>query len=228
MLAALALVILVAATVAVLWPLTPSVADLPARVRSDLAAHGAQPLPTLPRPDRVGQAVVATENSRFYSDHGVDVIGLARVAVDAVRGQDTGGATLEQQLAKLEYGATWPGPLAKVQQVELALKISAAFSKPTILRLYLSAAYYGSGHYGVGAAARGYFGVSPSELNWGQAAMLAGLVQAPSSYDPYAHFAVARQREQEVLQRLVDTGRLTATQAHAAFRAPLHLQPAGS
>jgi hypothetical protein len=227
LLVVVALVALVAAGILALWPMTPSVSDLPARVRAELRAHRAEPLRVLPRPDRVGQAVIATENSRFYSDHGVDVIGLARLAADAIRGQDTGGATLEQQLAKLVYGGSWPGPLAKVQQVELALKISHSYPKPTILRLYLSAAYYGAGHYGVVDAARGYFGLSPSQLSWGQAALLAGLVQAPSVYDPYLHYGLARHREREVLDRLVDTGVLTATQARSAFAAPLQLAPAG-
>lgn len=226
--AAVSATTLVAAAIAILWPLTPGVGDLPSRVRAELAAHGTQPLAALPHPDRVGQAVVATENSRFYSDQGVDVIGVGRVALDALRGQDTGGATLEQQLAKLEYGGSWPGPLAKVRQLELALKIAHSFSKPTILRLYLSAAYYGAGHYGLTAAAAGYFGRAPSQLSWGQAALLAGLVQAPSVYDPYVHYGLARQREREVLQRLVDTGRLTEQQASAAFATPLHLLPSGS
>lgn len=225
--AAGAIIALVAAGGSVLWPLTPGVGDLSQRVRAELADHHSQPLSALPRPDRVGQAIVATENSRFWSDPGVDVIGLARVALAALHGQNTGGATLEQQLAKLEYPSAWPGPLAKLQQVELAVKIADSLPKTKILRLYLSAAYYGHGYYGIKAAAHGYFGVPVSRLTWGQAAMLAGLVQAPSDYEPYQHFRLAREREQEVLQRLVDTGRLTPGEARAAFAAPLQLRPVG-
>lgn len=92
--------------------------------------------------------------------------------------------------------------------------------------MYLSADYYGNGYWGEVAAARGYFGLRPARLSWAQASMLAGLVQAPSAYDPVRHFALAKQRQRHVLDRLVATRYLTAAQAAAAHRAPLQLRNA--
>ncbi len=167
--------LLALAAVAVLWPMTPSVADAGARVGTILAAHGGTPLTALPAPDRVGQALIATEDSRFRSTPGVDPVALARIAWSALRGTgDTGGAGLAQQLAKNLYQPAGSGVWSEVQQVELALKLEATYSKDDVLRMYLSAVYYGHGFYGVTQAARGYFGVSPSRLSWGQAALLAG------------------------------------------------------
>ena len=89
--------------------------------------------------------------------------------------------------------------------------------------MYLNAIYYGNGYWGYMTAARGYFGVSPSELTWSQAAMLAGLPQAPSDYDPVLHLALAKQRQRQVLDQLVANHILTAAQSDAAYQAPLHL-----
>jgi penicillin-binding protein 1A len=178
----------------------------------------------LPVPDKVGRAVVATEDSRFYSHPGIDPLSIVREARSLVTGnQDPGGATLDQQLAKLLFA---PGGSAarKVEQAELALKLDAAYAKPTLLRFYLSAVYFGHGYYGLPAAARGYFGRSPRTLTWAQASMLAGLVQAPSAYDPYVHYALAKSRQAHVLDRLVATGVLTRAAARAAYRAPLGLR----
>lgn len=219
-----AVLVLPPAAVVLLWPLTPSVADAEQRIAARLAARGAQDPRALPRPDRVGVAVVATEDSRFFSHHGLDALGVLRALEAAVSGArgDFGGATLDQQLAKNLYRQG--GLLAKVEQVELSFKLEARYSKPEILEMYLSAVYFGHGFYGLPAAARGYFGVAPADLSWPQASLLAGLVQAPSAYDPYAHLALARSRQRHVLDRLVATGALTPAQADAAYRAPLGLR----
>lgn len=213
--------LLAVAGVAALWPLTPSVADAEQRVASRLAHHGATDPRTLPAPDRVGEAVIATENSRFFRDDGIDVLGVVRAALGFVRGSsDAGGATLEQQLAKNLYPSSVGGPVAKVEQAELALKLDQRFTKRQILEMYLSAVYFGHGFYGLPAAARGYFGVAPSELTWAQASLLAGLVQAPSAYDPYAHPGLAKQRQRHVLDRLVATHVLSRQEADSVFAAP--------
>ena len=152
-------VLLTLGSVAALWPATPSVADAGARVSTILAAHGGTKLTALPAPDRVGQALIATEDSRFRSTPGVDPVALARIAWSALRGTgDTGGAGLAQQLAKNLYHPGGSGLWGEVQQVELALKLDATYSKDDVLRMYLSAVYYGHGFYGVTEAARGYFG----------------------------------------------------------------------
>jgi penicillin-binding protein 1A len=210
--------------VGALWPLTPSVRSAPDRVAAILRPHGVAALTRLPAPDRVGRAVVATEDSRFYADPGVDPLSIVRAARSLVAGNpDPGGATLDQQLAKLLY-APGASVASKVEQVELALKLNAAYAKPTLLRMYLSVVYFGHGYYGLRAAARGYFGRSPAALTWAQASLLAGLVQAPSAYDPYAHYGLARARQRHVLDRLAATGALSAAAARAAYAAPLGLR----
>jgi membrane peptidoglycan carboxypeptidase len=219
-----ALVIVPVVGVAVMWPLTPSVGDAEARIAARLASHGARDPHAVPKPNKVGVAVIATEDSRFYSHHGLDALGVLRATRTLVSGsrQDFGGATLDQQLAKNIY--TSNTLLAKIEQVELSFKLEATYTKAQILEMYLSEVYLGHGFYGLGAAARGYFGVAPADLSWAQASVLAGLVQAPSAYDPYNHHDLAKSRQRHVLDRLVATHTLTAAQANAAFTNPLHLQ----
>lgn len=219
-----ALVVLPVVLVAALWPLTPSVSDAEARIAARLSSHGAKDPHAVPQPNKVGLAVIATEDSRFYSHHGLDAQGVVRAAISAIRGShhDFGGATLDQQLAKNLY--TSNSLLAKLEQAELSFKLEAQYSKPQILEMYLSEVYLGHGFYGLAAASRGYFGVAPADLSWAQASMLAGLVQAPSAYDPYAHRTLAKSRQRHVLDRLVATNVLNSAQGDAAYRAPLGLR----
>jgi len=211
--------------VAVLWPLTPSVESAGYLVRAHLRTQHSPKLMALPRPDRVAQALVATEDSRFYQMPGIDPISVLRVGLATVSGSsDTGGATLEQQLAKNLYFSHDGGFVSKVKEAELALKLDVSYPKTEILRLYLADVYFGHGFYGLPAAAEGYFEVTPAQLSWAQASVLAGLVQAPSAYDPIRHLSTGRLRQQHVLHRLVATGVISAAQADTAFAAPLGLQ----
>ena len=202
---------------------TPSVSTAPLLAQAFDRAHGAvYPGPLVP--ERFAAALVATEDHRFYSEPGFDPIAIGRVIVGGLRGQpDQGGATLYQQLAKMLYTPGRSGAMAEAEQVVLGIKLDLSYSKPQILRLYADVAYFGRGHYGLAQASCGYFGVTPAGLTWPQAALLAGLVQAPSADNPVTHFAVARAREAHVLGRLVVTGTLTQAQAARAYRAPLHL-----
>jgi membrane peptidoglycan carboxypeptidase len=212
-------------TIAVLWQFTPSVGDAGQRVDALLAGHKALPMAALPSPDPVGEAVIATENSRFSSDFGIDPISLLRTGYNMLTGNsDQGAATLEIQLAKNLYTPDQGNFVSKVEQVELAFKLDAGYTKDQVLLLYLNAAYFGHGYYGLSAAAYGFFGVAPGQLTWAQASLLGGLVQAPTAYDPYKHLALARSRQRHVLDRLVSTGALTAAQADAAYAAPLNLR----
>jgi Transglycosylase len=211
--------------VAALWPFTPSVDGANQLVRAQLATHHDAELAVLPSPDRVAQALIATEDSRFYSTPGIDPVSVVRVGLAALSGSsDTGAATLEQQLAKNLYFPQDDGVVSKVQEGELALKLDASYSKNDVLRLYLADVYFGHGFYGLPAAAVGYFGMTPAQLSWPQASMLAGLVQAPSAYDPLSHLSTGRLRQRHVLNRLVATGVLSVAQADAAFAAPLGLR----
>jgi penicillin-binding protein 1A len=211
--------------VGALWPLTPSVDGAAQLVRAHLAFHHDPELVTLPSSDRVAQALIATEDSRFFSTPGIDPVSVLRMGLATLTGSNnTGAATLEQQLAKNLYYPGDDGVLAKVREAELALKLDHSYSKNEVLRLYLADVYFGHGFYGLPAAAQGYFGLTPARLSWTQASMLAGLVQAPSAYDPLSHLSTGRLRQHHVLNRLVATGVLSVAQADAAFAAPLGLR----
>jgi len=223
--AVVSLGVLGAMAIALLWPLTPSVDDAQQRIAARLGQFDSRDPRALPMPDPVGQAIIATEDSRFYGHPGVDVLGVIRAVFGFSQGRDDpGGATLDQQLAKVLYTPEDNSLRAKIEQVELAFKFEASYSKTQLLQMYLSCVYFGHGHYGLPAAARGYFGVAPADLTWAQAALLGGLVQAPSAYDPYTHYDLAKRRQRHVLDRLVATGVLTPAQADAAYAAPLGLR----
>ncbi|MDT0263878.1 biosynthetic peptidoglycan transglycosylase [Jatrophihabitans sp. DSM 44399] len=212
-----------ALTVTALMLLTPGVSDAEARVHASAAAHGATD-PGGQVPALFAQSLVATEDSRFFSHHGIDSLGVLRAVSGPLRGGgDPGGSTLDQQLAKQLYtggqGSAWD----KVVQVSLAVKLDAAYSKQQILEMYAATVYFGNGYYGLAAAACGYFGVPPARLNDAQSTLLAGLPQAPSAYDPVTHLSLARSRQRHVLDRLVAVHTLTAAQADAVFSSPLHL-----
>jgi membrane peptidoglycan carboxypeptidase len=207
--------------VGALWLATPGVDD--ARTRTDdlLAAHAA---PSLRGnvPSKVAAALIATEDSRFYSSSGLDLRGALRGALSLSRGGALGGATIDAQLAKLLYTHGAPGVKATTKQVLLAVKIDQAYSKRQILAMYFDAAYFGHGAYGLASASRTYFGVAPDRLTWAQATLTAGLVQAPSAYDPTEHLSLARERQRHVLDRLMATDVLTERQANDVFAAPLN------
>jgi penicillin-binding protein 1A len=203
-----------------LWVATPSVGDARARTDALLRQHDATSIGDAV-PSKVAAALIATEDSRFYSHSGLDARGALRGAVSLSRGGALGGATLDAQLAKLLYTHNAPGVRATAEQVTLAVKLDSRWSKNEILGMYLDAAYFGHDAYGLNSAARTYFGVSPAEVTWAQATLLAGLVQAPSAYDPTSHFRLARERQRHVLDRLVKTGVLTRQQADTVYAAPL-------
>jgi membrane peptidoglycan carboxypeptidase len=206
---------------ALLLLLTPSAESAPARVQAILAAHGA-PSDDGVVPPKVAAALLATEDSRYESDWAVDPRGAARALWGLItHNPNEGGATIEVQLAKMLWTPGRSDPLALAEQVALAVKLDHDFSKTRILAMYLDAAYFGDGAYGVTAAAEHYFGLLPEQLNWGQASLLAGLVQAPTSYDPHGHLSAALARRQHVLDRMVATGVFTQAQASAVAAEPL-------
>jgi membrane peptidoglycan carboxypeptidase len=200
----------------------PGVGDALTRVKHILAVHhGAYeraPAPTL------GDAVVSVEDEHFYDNFLVNVAdGAGRAALGVLQtDRDPGGSTIDQQLAKQLYGAG-EGLGATVDAIALGIKLSLTYSRSQILNMYLNAVYYGHGYWGESAAARGYFDTTPARLDWAEAAMLAGLPQAPSTYDPLEHYALAKQRQRHVLDQLAVNHYLTKTQASAAYRQPLPL-----
>jgi membrane peptidoglycan carboxypeptidase len=220
------LVFLGAGGFAVLLLVTPPASRAQALARAQDRSHGIA-YPGLAVPARFAAALVATEDHRFYSDPGIDPIAVGRVAVGYLTGHGSqqGGATLTQQLAKMLYTPNGSGLASEAEQVALAVKLNVTYSKAQILQMYADVAYFGQNHYSLGAASCGYFAVPPARLSWTQAALLAGLVQAPSAYDPLTHPVLAHEREAHVLGRLAATGTLTGAQARAALARPLHLVP---
>jgi membrane peptidoglycan carboxypeptidase len=219
----LALLMLGVIAFGVLFALTPSVGNAPALARAiDTAHHAAYPGP--PVPPLFAESLVATEDHRFYSEPGVDIYAIARVAAAQITGHgDQGGATLYQQLAKMLYTSGQSGFSVEVKQIMLGVKLDLAYSKARILRMYADVAYFGHGYYGLAQASCGYFGTVPAGLSLPEAATLAGLVQGPSADDPIEHYARARTREAHVLGRLVDTGKITQAQSAAAYAQRLRL-----
>ncbi len=220
---------------ALLLAVTPSAGQATTRA-AQLAREHHIAYPGPPAPANFSRPLVATEDHRFYSGTeigGLDVLALGRAIKSVVTGGPAqGGATIDVQLAKLLYvGADSPQhDTAKGDLIEVALavKLSAMYSKPEILRLYAEAAYYGNDYYGLQAASCGYFGHPPQDLTVTQGAMLAGVVNAPDYDDPITHPTQAQARLTHVISRMVTVGSLTPQQGQVALNAPLNLTPGHS
>jgi membrane peptidoglycan carboxypeptidase len=227
-LAAAVLLALVVAAAGAIMLITPSVGNAWDLARAQARSHHAAfPGPRVP--PRFASALIATEDHRFASEPGVDPLAIARVMLSGlIGGGDQGGATLYQQLAKVLYTPNKGGLRIETEQVALAIKLKFSYTDGQILRMYADVVYFGHGFYGIKAASCGYFGRPPSRLSWPQSAVLAGLVQAPSAYDPLEHPALARSREQHVIRRLVATGKLPQAQANASLAIPMDRLVAGA
>ena len=206
-----------------LWTL-PGVGNAQSRVAALAATHHAALRP-LPPPTKLGDSTVAVEDEHFYSNVFFDVAaGALRAGLATLhRSGDPGGSTIAQQLAKALYPHP-PGLGGTMAEIGLGVKLALSYSKPRLLDMYLNVVYFGNGYWGADAAARGYFGTTPGRLSWAQASLLAGLLQAPSAYDPIHHFRLAKARQAHVLAQLVANHYLTAAQARATFDAPLVLR----
>ena len=169
--------------------------------------------------------MLAVEDRRFYSHWGIDPIGIARAIVQNYRrGRIVeGGSTITQQLTKVLFLTPDKSLERKLKEAVLALELERRYSKDRILEMYLNQVYFGHGAYGVEAAARTYFAKSVSELNVREAALLAGLPRAPTSYSPFEHPQTARLRRDLVLRRMVEFGVLNEAEAKRLVRAELGL-----
>ena len=222
-----ALIATLALAAGVLWLATPSANQATALAATQAKAHGI-PYPGPPAPPNFTKPLIATEDHRFYSEPGIDLLAVGRVFQSKITGgTDQGGATIEQQLAKMLYTPGQAGFLTEVKQVTLAIKLNLTYSKQQILDLYAEVAYYGHGFYGLEQASCGYFGHPASDLTVVQGAMLAGVVNAPSVDDPISDPANARARLEHVVARMVAVGDLTQVQGQQALRTPLGLTPGG-
>jgi len=178
-------------------------------------------------PDQFIQALIATEDTRFYKHRGLDLRGTARAAYRNVRAGRIveGGSTLTQQLAKILFLTPERSYDRKLKEIVLALKIEQRYTKREILSLYLNQIYFGSGAYGVEAAARIYFKKSAKDLNLTECALLAGLPRSPKHYSPFKEPGQALGRRAFVLNRMVALQVITPAQADEAKKAPLPVQP---
>jgi penicillin-binding protein 1A len=162
-------------------------------------------------PKALPQAVIATEDRRFYQHFGIDLAGMARAAFTNMRAGHVveGGSTLTQQLAKNLFLTPNRTMLRKAQEALLALWLEHHFGKDRLLEIYLNRVYFGAGAYGVDAAARRYFGRSARSLDTYECALLAGLLKAPSKYSPAGNRKLAAERTAQVLDNMVAAGYLT-------------------
>ena len=172
-------------------------------------------------------ATVAIEDRRFYHHGGIDPVGILRAVVADVRAGKIvqGGSTITQELVRNLYLSREQTFKRKLTEACLAIKLSSHWSKDRILTAYMNQVYYGNHAYGIEAAAETYFSVSAKDLSLAQAALLAGLPQAPSSYDPYRNPAAALARRNEVLHAMLVNGDITSSQfQEAKSQRELHLK----
>jgi membrane peptidoglycan carboxypeptidase len=228
--AAASVAVVVAIIVSLLWslPLGRALEPLANPTLVIVAADGAPiarrgsykeaPIDAAKLPAYVPGAFVAIEDRRFYSHMGVDPKAILRaVGANAkAGGVSEGGSTITQQLAKNAFLSNKRTFRRKIQELVIAVYLDARLSKNEILSRYLSSVYFGDGAFGLRAAARHYFDKTPETLSIGEAAMLAGLVKAPSRWAPTENFAGAKTRMKTVLGAMVDTGLITQAQATQA------------
>jgi penicillin-binding protein 1A len=180
-------------------------------------------------PPVLADAVTAIEDRRFYQHGGVDLRAMTRAAWHDVSGHRLeGGSTITQQLARRLYLSPDRTLKRKVQEAALALWLEFRFPKKEILARYLNTVYFGDGAYGADSAALRYFGESTQQLSLSEAAMLAGLIRAPSELEPDRNLAGARARANVVLDAMVENGAITSQQANAARQQPAVLHNAAA
>ncbi len=182
-------------------------------------------------PQQMQNATIAIEDKSFWSNPGVDIGGIVR-AMNANASSGTisqGGSTITQQLIKTRLLGDEPTFTRKIKEAILALEATRTFSKKQILEMYLNQIYYGNQAYGIEAAAKTYFDQADlTKLTLGQMAMLAGLPQRPSDYDPVQNPDAARARRAQVLDAMVDTNYITLSEAEAAKAEPIVVKQAST
>jgi len=178
-------------------------------------------------PQSLRDAILATEDRRFYSHWGIDPIGVARAVVQNYRrGRIVeGGSTITQQLTKVLFLTPDKSLERKLKEAVLALELERRYSKDRILEMYLNQVYFGQGSYGVEAAARTYFGKGVSELTVRESALIAGLPRAPTNYSPFDRPEAAKRRREVVLRRMVDFGTIKDEEAKRLAKTDLGLIP---
>jgi penicillin-binding protein 1A len=226
-------IVLFIGVLAYFWMTLPPIDDLTATTRRPsvtllgedgkvIATFGdlfGQPVKLKDLPPYMPEAVIATEDRRYYHHFGVDLIGLVRAAVADLRAGHVvqGGSTLTQQLAKNLFLSPDRTMTRKIQEALLAVWLEQRFTKDEILEIYLNRVYFGAGAYGVDAAARRYFDKPAREVSLYEAATIAGLLKAPTRFSPARDQAAAAERASHVLDAMKDEGYITLAQEKAAL-----------
>lgn len=200
-------------------------------LRAPVRLHGVSP--------HIIDATVATEDSTFWTNQGINFRGLLRAAWEnfGVGSSDflggSGGSSITQQLVKNvlippeeRTGRTWNRVRGKLKETILAVELTDEYSKEQILEWYLNSIYYGNFSYGIGAASQRYFGKRPSQLTLAESAMLAGLPQAPSLYNPLVNFEGAKRRQGQVLALMVRHGYISRSEADRAWMKEMDFETA--
>lgn len=182
-------------------------------------------------PKTLTQAVIATEDARFFEHPGLDYIGMLRAAWTNIRhgGRKVEGAsTITQQLARSLFLSSERSYERKIRELILAYKMESVSGKEQILETYLNQIYFGQGAYGVGSAARSYFGKDIRDLTLAESAFLGGLPKSPSRFSPFTAYELAKKRQEHVLSRMEDVGFITGAERQAAVHETLNFHRPGS
>lgn len=160
-------------------------------------------------------AIIAVEDHRFYTHNGIDIISIVRAAVNDLKAMDfvEGGSTITQQLAKNMYFTQDKKITRKIAEAFMAFELEKKFDKDEILELYLNTSYFGDGYYTVKEACRGYFNKEISEMTDYECILLAGIPNAPSVYAPTKNPDLAKQRQKQVMEKMIKHGYLTQEEA---------------
>lgn len=156
-------------------------------------------------------AVISVEDHRFYKHSGIDIIAIGRALINDIKAMDfvEGGSTITQQIAKNEYFTQEKKITRKIAEVFMAFEIEKNYSKDEILELYINTIYFGNGYYNIKDACEGYFGKSLNEMTDGECIMLAGIPNAPSVYNPKENPKLAKERQKQVADKMVEYGYIT-------------------
>ncbi len=184
-------------------------------------------IPLEAMPETVVQSVLVVEDEDFYIHGGVSVAAISRAFLRNVEagGIDQGGSTITQQLVKQSLLTDEQSFDRKIEEAFLALRLEDQMTKDEILERYLNSVYFGTGAYGVQAAAEVYFGIDAEDLNWAQGALLATLIRNPAGNDPFTHPERSRDLRDQTLGRLAESGHITQPQLELLTGVPLPTEP---
>ncbi len=193
--------------------------SIPTMVEQIKATPGFTTVEELPR--RYVDAVIAVEDHRFYRHPGFDIVATGRALVNDLRAGAfiEGGSTITQQLAKNQFFTQDREIERKAAEVFMAFDLESKLSKKEIFELYVNSIYFGNGYYGIAAASMGYFGKTPPELTDSEATLLAGVPNAPAAYAPTENPELAKERQLQVLRRMVEYDMITTQESQEIAQA---------